>query len=220
MSFKTRVFIFLTSGIVITVPIPLPIDGKFKDLFTTLDAVLGLEDNVDNADTKLEYKPSLEFGVDSYGDQEPSCHTEQKVLFEDKCETYTETTCYTQNKEKCEEDWLKNCTGIIQTKVDRRCFNVIELLCSLKEDILYQTLRETYQIQRCFVAKDRVCDTIFAMDTDSQDDVSVSGAGDSKLLHGGCGYQRRHLHSVDFTCKNMMPHAYERAFLHNKGKTY
>jgi len=94
----------------------------------------------------------------------------EKVVFEDVCEPYKETTCYTQNKEVCKDMMIKNCTSVIETKVERVCFSVTELHCSLVEDIHYQTLREYYQVQRCFFAKDRICDTIYAMDMTSQDD--------------------------------------------------
>merc|ERR1712042_25241 len=89
---------------------------------------------------------------------------EEKVVFENQCEPYTEKTCWTQNEEDCKPIMYKNCTGVIQTKVDRVCFNVNELVCSLVENIYYETLEETYQVQRCFTGKDRVCDTTYKID--------------------------------------------------------
>merc|ERR1711903_90176 len=57
-----------------------------------------------------------------------------------------------------------------ETNVERVCFNVNELVCSLVEAIHYETLEETYQVQRCFTGKDRVCDTTYKIDTTTKDD--------------------------------------------------
>merc|ERR1712096_496163 len=42
----------------------------------------------------------------------------------------------------------KNCTGVIETNIERVCFNVNELVCNLVEAVHYETLEETYQVQR------------------------------------------------------------------------
>merc|ERR1712215_653088 len=119
-----------------------------------------------------KYDPQIgQTNVDGYSSNtKPYCHMEEKVVFENQCEPYTEKTCWTQNEEDCKPVMYKNCTGVIQTKVDRVCFNVNELVCSLVEAIHYDTLEETYQVQRCFTGKDRVCDTSFKIDTTTKDD--------------------------------------------------
>ena len=119
-----------------------------------------------------EYDPQIgQTNVDGYSrNTNPYCHMEEKVVFENQCEPYIEKTCWTQNEEDCKPVMYKNCTGVIQTKVDRVCFNVNELVCSLVEAIHYETLEETYQVQRCFTGKDRVCDTTFKIDTTTKDD--------------------------------------------------
>jgi len=119
-----------------------------------------------------EYNPQIgQTNVDGYSrNHNPYCHMEEKVVFENQCEPYIEKTCWTQNEEDCTPVMYKKCTGVIQTKVDRVCFNVNELVCSLVEAIHYETLEETYQVQRCFTGKDRVCDTTFKIDTTTKDD--------------------------------------------------
>merc|ERR1712162_80876 len=77
---------------------------------------------------------------------------------------------YGKNKDQCEGKMFKNCTGVIETNVERVCCNVNELVCSLVEAIHYETLEETYQVQRCFTGKDRVCDTTYKVDTTTKDD--------------------------------------------------
>ena len=120
-----------------------------------------------------EYNPDIgQTNVGGYGvNKDPYCHKVEKVVFENQCEPYTEKTCWTQNKEHCEGKMFKNCTGVIETNVERVCFNVNELVCSLVEAIHYETLEETYQVQRCFTGKDRVCDTTYKIDTTTKDEV-------------------------------------------------
>jgi len=118
----------------------------------------------------VAYNPDLVANDNGYGKENEYCHMEERVVFVDKCEEYTEQTCLTQNIEDCKEVEHKNCTGTVETKVDRVCFNVNELLCSLKEKIDYDTITEEYQVQKCTVVKDRVCDTTFDIDVNPRDD--------------------------------------------------
>merc|ERR1711942_254089 len=80
------------------------------------------------------YNPDLTANENGYGKRDPNCHIEEKITFVDKCETYPEQMCYTQNVEKCQTESYKNCTGTIETKVDRVCFDVVELVCGLEEN--------------------------------------------------------------------------------------
>merc|ERR1711909_227942 len=118
------------------------------------------------------YHPDIgQTNVGGYGvNKDPYCHMVEKVVFENQCEPYTERTCYTQNKETCVPRLFNNCTGVIETKVERVCFDVNELVCDLVEAIHYETLEETYQVQRCFTGKDRVCDTTYKIDMTTKDD--------------------------------------------------
>merc|ERR1712240_827499 len=95
-----------------------------------------------------EYNPDIgQTNVGGYG------------VIKNQREDYTETTCWTQNREECKPKPYNNCTGVIETDIERVCFDVNELVCDLVEAIHYETLEETYQVQRCFTGKDRVCDT-------------------------------------------------------------
>merc|ERR1712215_448403 len=54
--------------------------------------------------------------VGRYGiDQDPHCRKVEKVVFKNKCEPYTQTTCTTDSREDCKPTWVKNCTGVIDT---------------------------------------------------------------------------------------------------------
>merc|ERR1712111_194884 len=89
-----------------------------------------------------EYNPDIgQTNVGGYGvNKDPYCHKVEKVVFENQCEPYKEKTCWTQNKEVCEPKFFKNCTGVIETNIERVCFNVNELVCNLVEAIHYETL--------------------------------------------------------------------------------
>merc|ERR1719431_1910126 len=68
------------------------------------------------------------------------------LVFENQCEPYVEQTCWTQNRESCVTKPFNNCTGVIETNIERVCFDVNELVCDLVEAIHYETLEETYQV--------------------------------------------------------------------------
>jgi len=123
-------------------------------------------------DPAQQYSPDIgQYNVGGYGvNKDPYCHMVEKVVFENQCEPYTETTIWTQNEEECKPKLYNNCTGVIETSVERVCFDVNELVCDLVEAIHYETLEETYQVQRCFTGKDRVCDTTYKIDMTTKDD--------------------------------------------------
>merc|ERR1719420_1543666 len=95
------------------------------------------------------YNPDIgQTNVGGYGvNKDPYCHMVEKVVFENQWEPYVESTCYTQNKESCVTKPFKNCTGVIETNIERVCFDVNELVCDFVEAIHYETLEETYQGQ-------------------------------------------------------------------------
>merc|ERR550519_2698980 len=150
------------------------------------------------------YNPDIgQTNVGGYGvNKDPYCHMVEKVVFENQCEPYTERTCYTQNKESCVPRLFNNCTGVIETKVERVCFDVNELVCDLVEAIHYETLEETYQVQRCFTGKGRVCDTTYKIDMTTKDDYQCTN-----VETPNCYMEEKVINdvtctnSVEFNCK-------------------
>merc|ERR1719228_1102457 len=117
------------------------------------------------------YNPDMEPNDNGYGDERPEyCHMEDKIVYVDRCEAYTEQTCYTQNRQSCQDVEYRNCTGVVESKVHPVCFNVNELLCGLTEKVDYDTITEEFTVQKCTVVKDRVCDTTYDIDVDQKDD--------------------------------------------------
>jgi len=142
-----------------------------------------------------EYNPGLVANDNGYGGRKEFCHMEDKIVFVDKCESYNEQTCYTQNVENCHEVTHRNCTGAIQTKVDRVCFNVNELICGLDERIDYDTIVEEYHVQKCTVVKERVCDTTFDVDITQRDDFQCCDV-ESEIC------EDKETEIIDVTCKH------------------
>merc|ERR1711909_37223 len=150
------------------------------------------------------YDPDIgQTNVGGYGvNKDPYCHMVEKVVFENQCEPYTERTCYTQNKESCTTKPFRNCTGVIETNVERVCFDVNELVCDLVEAIHYETSEETYQVQRCFTGKDRVCDTTYKIDMTTKDDYQCTN-----VETPNCYMEEKVINdvtctnSVEFNCK-------------------
>merc|ERR1712183_325227 len=57
-----------------------------------------------------DYHPDIgQTNVGGYGvNKDPYCHNVEKLIFKNKCEPYTEKTCWTQNEEVCEPVMYKN----------------------------------------------------------------------------------------------------------------
>merc|ERR1712025_1258249 len=86
-----------------------------------------------------EYNPDIgQTNVGGYGvNKNPYCHMVEKVVFKNQCEPYTEQTCWTQNVEDCKPVMYNNCTGVIETDIERVCFDVNELVATwLKQFIM------------------------------------------------------------------------------------
>merc|ERR1712149_66487 len=120
-----------------------------------------------------DYKPDIGDGPPTdYGRPvKPNCHWQQKTTFQDRCEDYDEKTCWTQNEEQCSSYLVNTCTPVVNTGVDRRCFNVTELICELVESVHYRQVEENFHVQSCYTTKDRVCDTVHEIDTTTKDDL-------------------------------------------------
>jgi len=144
---------------------------------------------------ELDYNPELVANDNGYGGRREYCRMEEKIVYADRCEPYTEQTCLTQNVENCQQVTHRNCTGTVNTKVERVCFTVNELICSLHQNVEYDTIQEEYHVQKCSVVKENVCDTTF--------DIQLTHKDDFKC----CDVESEHCEDREFvindvTCKN------------------
>ena len=79
--------------------------------------------------------------------------------------------CTTQQRESCQDMADQNCRAIVTTKQNRKCFNVTEILCGLKEEVKFETVQVGFTVQRCRKIPERVCDTVFEPHVDTAEDV-------------------------------------------------
>merc|ERR1711970_1508209 len=150
-----------------------------------------------------DYKPDIGDGPPTdYGRPvKPNCHLEQKTTFQDRCEDYDEKTCWTQNEEQCNSYLVTTCTPVVNTGVDRRCFNVTELICELVESVHYRQVEENFHVQSCYTTKDRDCDTEdkILVDKVCTDTVEFECSPDKKLDNAGYGVK-------DTVCREIPKH--------------
>merc|ERR1712140_58756 len=86
------------------------------------------------------------------------------------CEDYQEKVCRTMHKEKCEDVHGKKCKAIKSSKHERKCYDVTELLCSLKESVQYEEVPAVFTVQKCGTVTERVCDTVYDTELTERDD--------------------------------------------------
>jgi len=135
-----------------------------------VDHYQGLLDHVESTEDAYNARVGGYGAPSGYSQKEIKCRDEERVQFVDKCVPYESETCYTQVEENCEMEPFPNCTGIIETKAERKCFDVKELVCGLVEKVDYFTVQEDYLVQVCSTVKERVCDTTFQIDANTRDD--------------------------------------------------
>merc|ERR1712112_633517 len=72
-----------------------------------------------------------------------------------------------------------------------KCFDVNELLCSLKENVQYEEVPAVFTVQKCHKMKERVCDTVYETELTEKDDYKAQGGnsyGASSTSNGDSGY--------------------------------
>jgi hypothetical protein len=98
------------------------------------------------------------------------CTPVEKIVYVDQCDPYVERVCFTQQQESCGPVTEENCTALVERNEDRICFNVTELRCQLQEVVTYDTVSESFNVQRCTQTFDRVCDTVYDVAKTNRDD--------------------------------------------------
>nr|ABU41045.1 hypothetical protein [Lepeophtheirus salmonis] len=98
------------------------------------------------------------------------CTPYYDTVYDNKCQSYTDRVCTTQHQENCFDVPGETCKAILASKQVRKCFNVTELLCSLKEDVEYEVIQATVTVQNCHKVNERVCDTVYKTQFTNKDD--------------------------------------------------
>merc|ERR1711992_120637 len=110
---------------------------------------------------------------DSYGDDGDSytkddgygkklvCKPVYDTVYKEYCESYYDRICRTTHKEKCTDVPYQHCDAVLTNQQKRKCFEVEEVVCKLREDVKYQTVQVGFTVQKCNKVQERVCDTVY-----------------------------------------------------------
>merc|ERR1712018_447184 len=79
---------------------------------------------------------------DGYG-KKLVCKPIYDTVYKEYCESYYDRICRTTHQQK------------------RKCFEVEEVVCKLREDVKYQTVQVGFTVQKCNKVQERVCDTVY-----------------------------------------------------------
>ncbi len=129
---------------------------KFLMLLAAL-VPLAMSASVQNYPMPAPTAPSSygEQGSAGYGDNDGYAQPQQKCQYYDEtkytehCEDFEERTCTTTHRESCSDVRDQNCRGVVSAKQVRKCFDVTEQRCSLKEDVRMETIQMPVTVQKC-----------------------------------------------------------------------
>merc|ERR1712241_1514381 len=99
--------------------------------------------------------------------------------------------------EQCKDVMGKKCKAIQTSKQDRKCFDVNEMLCSLKENVQYEEIPAVFTVQKCHKMKERVCDTVYETELTEKDDYKCIS-----VMNPYCAKKDRTVY--DKTCRTMV----------------
>jgi len=115
--------------------------------------------------TSNGYAPAPIHTSDGYAPApKPRCTYVDEIEYEEKCEEYKDRVCYTSYDEHCEDVYDQTCRSFVSKGQTRKCFNVTETVCTLKEDISYEVIDAVFTVQKCSRGSEKVCDTIYDME--------------------------------------------------------
>merc|ERR1712039_519933 len=97
---------------------------------------------------------------DGYG-KKLVCKPVYDTIYKEYCENYYDRICRTTHKEKCTDVPDQHCNTWVTNQQKRKCFEVEEVVCKLREDVKYQTVQVGFTVQKCNKVQERVCDTVF-----------------------------------------------------------
>jgi hypothetical protein len=142
--------------------------------------------------------------------QETKCTPYYDTTYEDKCIAYNERVCTTHQQEACHDVPGENCRALVTSKQVRKCFDVTELLCSLKEDVQYEVIQATYTVQKCQRVTERVCDTVYETQYTNKDDYKCLSVSNLQ-----CFPEEKTIHEK--TCKTIVNFDCKQAFTSSAG---
>jgi len=138
-----------------------------------------------------------------YMPRRANCRSIEKVVKVQQCEPYTVETCWKEARQECNPQPVTNCTGVLETKYEQVCFDVVDQLCSLLETVHTEKTEDSYQVQDCFLGhENEVCGITNQVEHFEKDDYDCTTV---KVLV--CHQIPQYVHdvncieSVEFDCK-------------------
>merc|ERR1712190_110822 len=83
------------------------------------------------------------------------------------------------------------------SKQERKCHDVSELLCSLKESVQHEEIPAVFTVQKCHTVTERVCDTAYGTEITERDDFKCI-----RVPNTYCALKERTVY--DKTCRTMI----------------
>merc|ERR1711894_81227 len=115
----------------------------------------------------------------------------------------------------------KKCKAIHTSNQERKCFNVNELLCTLKENVQFEEIPAVFTVQKCHKMKERVCDTVYETELTEKDDYKCI-----TVVNPYCAKKDRTVYDktcrtmVNFDCKAHGGNSYEGSSSGNGDSSY
>merc|ERR1712177_187090 len=97
---------------------------------------------------------------DGYG-KKLVCKPVYDTVYKEYCENYYDRICRTTHTEKCTDVPYQHCDAVLTNQQKRKCFEVEEVVCKLREDVKYQTVQVGFTVQKCNKVQERVCDAVY-----------------------------------------------------------
>merc|ERR1712226_1650546 len=125
-----------------------------------------------------------------------------ETKYKEQCENYHEKVCYTSHNERCKDVMGQKCKAIQSSKQERKCYDVSELLCSLKESVQYEEVPAVFTVQKCNTITERVCDTVYDTELTERDDFQcINIANPYCAMKEHTVYDKTCRTIVNFDCK-------------------
>ena len=71
------------------------------------------------------------------------------VSFSLKILNFSDNICYTTYTEHCDDIHDHTCRAVVSKNEVRKCFNVTETVCALKEEVSYEIIDAVITVQKC-----------------------------------------------------------------------
>jgi len=166
-------------------------------LLVAVSLIIGVASGASMYDTMKSLVSGGGYGSSGGGEYGEKCYPTYETKYKEQCEDYTEKVCYTTQRERCEDVQGKKCRAIQTSKHERKCFDVQELLCSLKENVEYEEVPAVFSVQKCQKITERVCDTAYDTKFSERDDFKCIN-----IMNPYCALKDHTVH--DKTCRTVV----------------